>query len=351
MPDNKHQLTPLSQLGEFGLINHLTKDIVPMHPGTIKGIGDDAAVLDYRGKQLAVTTDLLTEGIHFNLIYTPLKHLGYKAVVVNISDLCAMQAQPRQVLVSLAVSAKFAVEHLEELYSGIYLACEKYGVDLVGGDTSSSLTGLTISITAIGELAPGKAVYRSGAKPNDLVCVTGDLGAAFLGLQILEREKKVFMDQKGAQPDLGNYSYVLERQLKPEARQDIIRKFNELNIHPTSMIDISDGLSSEMIHLCTQSNTGCAIYQDKIPVAEETASVAAELNLEPVTCALNGGEDYELLFTVPLSEIDKIRDFPGITMIGHMTAKEEGMHLITAAGEALQLRAQGWSAYARGSGE
>jgi thiamine-monophosphate kinase len=338
-----NQLTPLSELGEFGLIRHLTHDVVSKQASTIKGIGDDAAILEYGEKQVVVTTDLLTEGIHFDLVYTPLKHLGFKAVAVNLSDLYAMGARPRQILVSMAVSAKFAVEHLQELYAGIRLACDKYEVDLVGGDTNSSLTGLTISITAIGEIEKGKAIYRNGAKVNDLICVSGDLGAAYLGLQILEREKKLFLEKAVQKPSLEGYAYLLERQLKPEPQRDILETLKSLGVVPTSMIDISDGLSSELIHLCTESEKGCCIYQDKIPIAEETAAIAAEFELEPVTCALNGGEDYELLFTISLPDIEKIKDLPGISMIGHITEAGEGMNLITNAGEEVALKAQGWN--------
>jgi thiamine-monophosphate kinase len=342
--ESNKKFTPLNKLGEFGLINHLTKAIKVTHNSTIKGIGDDAAVLNYGDKNIVVTTDLLAEGIHFNLIYTPLKHLGYKAVVVNLSDVYAMNAQPRQITVSMAVSAKFSVEHLEELYGGIKLACEQYGVDLVGGDTTSSLTGLTICITAIGEVAKDKVVYRNGAKVNDLICVTGNLGAAYMGLQLLERERKLFEKEGIQTPDLGDYNYILERQLKPEARKDVIDIFQNLNIVPTSMIDISDGLSSEILHICKNSETGCCIYQDKIPVVLETEKMAQEFNLPGLTAALNGGEDYELLFTVPLEDFDKISALPEVSIIGHISPKELGCLLVLNSGEETVITAQGWNA-------
>jgi thiamine-monophosphate kinase len=347
MDKDKRSLTPLSELGEFGLIRHLTENIRLKHSGTVKGVGDDAAVFDYSGKLVVVTTDMLAEGIHFDLVYTPLKHLGYKAIAANLSDVYAMNATPRQVLVSLAISGKFALEHVEELYQGIYLACEKYNVDLAGGDTNPSLTGLIISVTALGEVQKEDVVYRNGAKENDLICVSGDLGAAYLGLQILEREKKLFHAHPDLQPKLEAYEYILQRQLKPEPRRDIIEFLQRENLKPTSMIDISDGLSSELMHLCTSSGVGCRVYQEKIPVAEETARVAEELHLEPVTCALNGGEDYELLFTIPLEHYDKVRFREGISVIGHIVPAEEGMHLVTEAGENIPLRAQGWDGISR----
>jgi len=295
-------VTPISELGEFGLIAHLTDSVKIKNSSTLKGIGDDAAVLDYNGKNILVTTDLLVEGIHFNLIYTPLKHLGYKSVVVNLSDICAMNGIPRQITVSIAISSKFSVEALEELYKGITLACEHYGVDLVGGDTSSSLTGLLISVTAVGEVQQNDIVYRNGAKENDLICVSGDLGGAYMGLQLLEREKKNFSETSQIQPDLARYDYILERQLKPEARTDIIQKLKKTGIKPTSMIDISDGLSSELLHICKNSKTGCRIYSQKIPIDIATCNMANEFNISPETAALNGGEDYELLFTVSLND-------------------------------------------------
>ncbi len=342
MEDQKN-MTPLSSLGEFGVIAHLTRGIELKNAGTIVGVGDDAAVLDYGGKRVVVTTDMLTEGIHFNLVYTPLKHLGYKAAMVNFSDLFAMNAWPRQLLVSISVSGKFSLEHLEELYAGIRLACDSFGVDLAGGDTNPSLTGLIISITALGEAKAEEVVLRSGAQENDLICVSGDLGAAYLGLQILEREKKLFQENSNFQPKLEGYDYVLERQLKPEARGDIISFLSENSIRPTSMIDISDGLSSELMHICTQSGKGCRVYQDRIPVSEETAKVAEELNLDPITAALNGGEDYELLFTVSPEDYEKVIKSDKLRVIGHIAPAEEGMNLIGAQGESIPLKAQGWN--------
>jgi thiamine-monophosphate kinase len=344
MDKNKKSFTPLSSLGEFGLIDHLTKGLKYRYKSTIKGVGDDAAVLDYGGKYIVVTTDLLTEGIHFNLVYTPLKHLGYKAIVVNISDVYAMNAQPRQVTVSIAISAKFSLEHMEELYSGINLACERYNVDLVGGDTTSSLTGLTISVTAVGEADKSELVYRSGAQTNDLVCVSGNLGAAYMGLQLLERERRLFEKSGVEHPDFGNFNYILQRQLKPEARQDIIALFKELGIKPTSMIDISDGLSSELLHICKESDKGCSIYQGKIPVDAETARMAEEFNLSPLTAALNGGEDYELLFTVPLENYEKISHRPEISIIGHITDKNKGCRFMLDNNTEVEITAQGWNA-------
>lgn len=341
--DNTKKQTPLSTLGEFGLIDHLTEKVQLQHKSTIKGIGDDAAVLDYEGKQIVVTTDLLTEGIHFNLMYVPLKHLGYKAVVVNLSDVFAMNAEPRQITVSIAISSKFSVEAVEELYAGIHLACEKYGVDLVGGDTTSSMTGLTISVTAIGEAEKDELVYRSGAKVNDLICVSGDLGGAYMGLQLLERENEVFKVNPKEQPRLEGYDYILERQLKPEARGDVMRAFKSLGVKPTAMIDISDGLSSEIMHICKQSKVGCAIYEDKVPLDFQTRKFAEELSINPLVAALNGGEDYELLFTVSLVDHDKIKNDPDITIIGHITEAGNGTNLITGAGAAIPLQAQGWN--------
>lgn len=335
--------TAISELGEFGLIDRLTKKIVLQNSSTVKGVGDDAAVLDFKGKEILVSSDLLTEGIHFNLMYVPLKHLGYKAVTVNLSDIYAMNGTPLQITVNIALSGKFSVEAVEEIYSGIYLACEKYSVDLVGGDTTSSLTGLTISITAIGEVEKGKAVYRSGAKPNDLLCVSGDLGAAYMGLQLLERENEVFKVNKRMQPKLDGYDYILERQLKPEARKDIVEAFKNIGISPTSMIDISDGLSSEIMHICKNSGVGCRVYEDKIPLDFQTKKMAGELSINPLVAALNGGEDYELLFTIPLADYDKIKTDPDFTVIGHITPASEGINLITNAGSAIQLEAQGWN--------
>ena len=341
--DNTKKQTPLSSIGEFGLIDRLTNKIQLQHKSTIKGVGDDAAVLDFEGKQLVVTTDLLTEGIHFNLMYVPLRHLGYKAVVVNLSDVFAMNAQPRQITVSIAISSKFSVEAVDELYSGIHLACEKYGVDLVGGDTTSSMTGLIISVTAIGEADKNELVYRSGAKVNDLICVTGDLGGAYMGLQLLERENEVFKVNPKEQPKLDDYDYILERQLKPEARGDVVGAFKKLGIKPSAMIDISDGLSSEIMHVCKESNVGCSIYEDKIPMDFQTKKFADELSINPLVAALNGGEDYELLFTLPLADHDKIKNDPDITIIGHITEASNGTNLVTGSGAAIPLQAQGWN--------
>ena len=343
MSKNKNKLRNISELGEFGLIDHITKDVIIHHKNTLKGIGDDAAVIDNGEMCSVVTTDLLVEGIHFNLIYTPLKHLGYKAVVVNLSDVYAMNATPKQITVSIAISGKFAVEHIEEIYEGINLACEHYNVDLVGGDTSSSMTGLAISVTAIGEAKKEDIVYRNTANKNDIVCVTGNLGAAYLGLQLLEREKEIFASTEGAQPKLDGYDYILERQLKPEARKDIIELLKELKVDPTAMIDISDGLSSEILHICEKSNVGCKIFQDKIPIDQNTEQMAKEMNLEPVIAALNGGEDYELLFTIDIKDLDKIKDQPMIHAIGHIADKEHGALMITNSGHSIVLEAQGWN--------
>lgn len=339
--------TEISQLGEFGLIDHLTKDIKHVNKSTLKGVGDDAAVLDHGNKKIVVTTDLLLEGVHFDLVYTPLKHLGYKAVVVNLSDVYAMNAEPKQITVSIGLSAKMSLQSVEELYSGIYLACSKYKVDLVGGDTSTSLTGLTISITAIGEADEKDIVYRDTAKPNELICVSGDLGAAYTGLLLLEREKMVFSSNPKVQPDFQSYDYVLERFLKPEARKDIIRFLKDSGIKPGAMIDISDGLSSEILHLCTDSKTGCKIFEHKIPVDHITAMLAEEFNINPLTAALNGGEDYELLFTVPVTDMDKVTGFKEISVIGHMTDESEGTALITSSNSRIELVAQGWKAFGK----
>ena len=335
--------TQISELGEFGLIEHLTKSIKIKNGTTIKGIGDDAAVLDYNNKKILVTTDLLVEGIHFNLIYTPLKHLGYKAVAVNLSDICAMNGVPRQITVSIAISKKFTVEAIEELYEGIRLACEKYGIDLIGGDTSSSLTGLLISVTAIGEANETDIVYRSGAKVNDLICVSDDLGAAYMGLQLLEREKYMFTENSKIQPDFSGHEYILERQLKPEPRIDIITKLKEINVKPTSMIDISDGLSSELMHICKNSNVGCKIYSEKIPIDITTCNMANEFNIAPEIAALNGGEDYELLFTVSLKDYEKIKNLKEISVIGNIIDESDGMNLISDDGKQIPITAQGWN--------
>lgn len=337
-------MTEISKYGEFGLIKHLTEKIKLQNPSSLKGVGDDAAVLDYKDKQVLVTTDLLLEGVHFDLIYTPLKHLGYKAAVVNFSDIYAMNGQPKQITVSLGVSKRFSVEFLEELYSGILLACETYGVDLVGGDTSASLTGLAISITCIGEGEKEKIVYRNGARENDLICVTGNLGSAYMGLQLLERERLVFEGQnENIQPDFNGKEYILQRQLKPEARKDIIQKLAEKGILPTSMMDISDGLSSELIHICSQSNVGCRVYEDKIPIHLQAAVMAEELNMNIVTAALNGGEDYELLFTCKLEDYEKIITLEDVGIVGHITKPELGMNLTGRNGEEIPLKAQGWN--------
>lgn len=339
----KDKQTPLSSFGEFGLIKHLTETIKIKNKSTKKGVGDDAAVLSFQNKEIVITTDLLSEGIHFNLMYVPLKHLGYKAVMVNLSDVYAMNAQPKQITVSIAVSSKFSVEAIDELYSGIHLACEKYNIDLVGGDTTSSMTGLVISITAIGEAESDAITYRSGAQVNDLVCVSGDLGGAYMGLQLLERENEVFKVNPKEQPKLDGYSYILERQLKPEARKDIVELLKTLNVKPTAMIDISDGLSSEILHICEQSQVGCNIYEDKIPMDIETKKFAEELSVNPIVAALNGGEDYELLFTIPMSEYEKVKKEFDFTVVGHITEKGNGANLITGGGSAIPLQAQGWN--------
>ncbi len=356
------QRTEIATLGEFGLIRHLTEGIELTQPSSKCGVGDDCAVLQYPAdRQVLVTSDLLMEGVHFDLTYTPLKHLGYKAAMVNLSDVYAMNGQPRQLLVSVALSKRFCLEDMEELYAGLRLACEAHGVDLVGGDTSSSLTGLALSLTCIGEAAPEQVVYRDGAAENDLICVSGDLGAAYMGLQLLEREKAVFDQQRKeaqsqaangtppsweqAQPDFSGREYLLERQLKPEARGDIIKALAEAGIRPTAMMDISDGLSSELLHICRQSHTGCRIYEEKIPLDYQTAVMAEELNLNVTTCALNGGEDYELLFTVPLTDHEKISRLDNIRVIGHITKAELGCALICRDGNEFELKAQGWNAF------
>lgn len=339
------QRTEIATWGEFGLIRHLTKAVTLKNKSTLKGVGDDAAVLDYRDRQTLITTDLLLEGIHFDLTYTPLKHLGYKAAVVNFSDIYAMNGQPKQITVSVGISKRFAVEDLEELYAGIMLACDVYGVDLVGGDTSSSITGLTLSLTCIGEGEAGKIVYRDGAKETDLICVSGDLGAAYMGLQLLEREKNVFQGEKDFQPDFSGKEYILERQLKPEARKDVIAMLAEAGIVPTAMMDISDGLSSELLHIASQSGVGCRIYEDRIPIDYQTAVMAEEFNMNLVTAALNGGEDYELVFTVPLSYHDQVQALKGIKIIGHITKAEFGNCLVGRDGGEVVLKAQGWQSF------
>ena len=334
--------TEISTLGEFGLIKHLTNQIEITNSETIYGIGDDAAVINNQAQTL-VTTDMLMEGVHFDLVYTPLKHLGYKSAIVNFSDIYAMNGTPKQITVSLAVSKRFCIEDLEQFYEGLKLACQLHHVDIIGGDTTSSLTGLAISITCIGTASKEQIVYRNGAKETDLICVSGDLGAAYMGLQLLEREKVVFQGQKDVNPDFTGKEYLLERQLKPEARKDIIEKLQQEGIKPTSMIDISDGLSSELMHICTQSNTGCRIYEDRLPIDYQTAVMAEELNMNVSTCALNGGEDYELLFTVPLTEHDKVSTIQGIKVIGYITKPELGCGLITRDNQEFELKAQGWN--------
>ena len=337
--------TEISTLGEFGLIRHLTEGLENCQPSTRYAMGDDAAVLSRPEEmQTLVTTDLLLEGVHFDLTYVPLKHLGYKSAVVNFSDIYAMNGTPTQITVSLGVSKRFSVEDMEALYAGIRLACEEYHVDIIGGDTTSSMTGLTISITCIGEAPKDKIVYRNGAKETDLLCVSGDLGAAYMGLQLLEREKVVLTGaNQGGQPDFAGKEYILERQLKPEARRDIVERLAEAHIQPTAMMDISDGLSSEALHICTQSKVGCRIYEEHLPIDYQTAIMAEELDMNVTTCALNGGEDYELLFTVPLSDYDKISEIEGVRLIGHITKPELGCALVTRDGQEFELKAQGWN--------
>ncbi|HOV70686.1 MAG TPA: thiamine-phosphate kinase [Dysgonamonadaceae bacterium] len=337
------QRTEIATLGEFGLIEHLTNDIQLTQKTSVKGVGDDAAVIDNANKKTLVTTDILLEGIHFDLTYVPLKHLGYKAAVVNFSDIYAMNGTPQQIVVSLGISKRFCVEDMEALYEGLKLACKIYGVDLVGGDTSSSLTGLTINITCIGYADENQIVYRNGAQNTDLIFVSGDLGAAYMGLQLLEREKRVFDGQSNFQPDFAGKEYLLERQLKPEARKDIVKLLAENHIKPTAMIDISDGLSSDMLHICKQSKVGCAIYEERLPIDYQTALMAETFNLNVSTVAMNGGEDYELLFTVPLSLHEQVSALPGIHLVGHITAEENGCYLITRDGQEMQLKAQGWN--------
>lgn len=341
MSDNR---TEIADLGEFGLIDHLTRNFETHNASTILGVGDDAAVIDHFGKQTVVSTDLLIEGIHFDLMYTPLKHLGYKAVMVNLSDVYAMNATPTQITVSIGISNRFSLEALDEFYEGIFLACQKHGVDLVGGDTSSSQKGLIISITAIGEATQDQLVTRSGAQKGDLICVSGDLGGAFLGLTLMEREKKIYLENPQVQPDLENESYIVGRLLKPEARKDIIAFFEEQNILPTSMMDVSDGLSSEVLHLCKQSGLGCRIYEEKIPVSEDSRQAAFKFGLDPTVCALNGGEDYELIFTLKQEDHDKIVLNEEISVIGYMTDMEEGCKLNTKGGNSFPITAQGWNA-------
>lgn len=340
--------TEISSLGEFGLIEQITKDFPIKNPSTQVGVGDDCAVLNYGTNpemRTLVTTDVLLEGIHFDLTYTPLRHLGYKAAVVNFSDVYAMNGQPKQITVSLGISKRFTVEHIAELYAGIRLACEQYGVDLVGGDTSASVTGLIISITCIGEGEEGKIVYRNGAADTNLICVTGDLGAAYMGLQLLEREREVGAGEKDFQPDFSGREYILERQLKPEARKDVIAMLKEAGVKPTAMMDVSDGLSSELLHICKQSNVGCRIYEDRIPIDYQTAIMAEEMNMNLVTAAMNGGEDYELLFTVPLTDHDKVVNMKGVRLIGRITKPELGAYMVTRDSNEIAIRAQGWNAF------
>ena len=339
----ENQRTEISTIGEFGLIKRLTEHIQIQNQETKYGVGDDAAVLDFSNQQTLVTTDLLMEGVHFDLVYTPLKHLGYKSAIVNFSDIYAMNGTPKQITVSLAVSKRFCIEDLEQFYEGLQLACQLHGVDIVGGDTTSSVTGLAISITCLGVGNPESITYRHGAKETDLICVSGDLGAAYMGLQLLEREKAVFEGQKEINPDFSGKEYLLERQLKPEARKDIIEALAKEGIRPTAMMDISDGLSSELMHICTQSKVGCRIYEERIPIDYQTAVMAEELNMNVTTCALNGGEDYELLFTVPLTEHDKVAAMKGVKVIGHITKAELGCGLITRDGQEFELKAQGWN--------
>jgi len=341
--DKNQQRTPLSNLGEFKLIDHLTKNFKISHKSTLKGIGDDAAVLSFKDKKVVVSTDLLVEGVHFDLSYMPLKHLGYKAVMVNLSDIYAMNAMATQITVSIAVSNRFPLEALEELYAGIEAAAKIYQIDVVGGDTTSSTSGLLISITAIGEANEKDIVYRKGAKPNDLIVVTGDLGGSYMGLQVLEREKEVFKVNPNNQPDLDKYTYIVQRQLKPEARKDIVVLLKELNVKPTSMIDISDGLSSEIMHLCKHSEVGCDVYENKIPLDPQVIMTCEEFNIDSTTIALNGGEDYELLMTISQEDFPKIKANPNLTVIGYVTDKSAGMHLVTRAEEKIALKAQGWN--------
>ncbi|WP_372945358.1 thiamine-phosphate kinase [Muriicola sp.] len=348
LEDKEPEKTSLEKLGEFGLIDQLTRAFSPKQPSTLYGVGDDAAVLKFKDQAVLVSTDQLIEGIHFDLSYMPLKHLGYKSVVVNLSDICAMNGTPTQVTVSIAVSNRFPLEALEELYAGIKLACDIYQVDLVGGDTTSSDRGLYISVTAVGHAAEKEVAYRNGAKPNDLLVVTGDLGGAYMGLKVLQREKEVFKVNPNNQPDLEPYSYIVERQLKPEARKDIVSLLKELKVKPTSMIDISDGLSSEILHLCEKSKVGCQVYEEKIPLDPTVISVCEEFVLDSTMIALSGGEDYELLFTIRQEDYPKIKGNPNLTVVGHMTEADRGAHLITRNEESIPLKAQGWNSFGEG---
>ena len=345
LEDKNQSKTALSSLGEFGLIEHLTTQFKINNKSTITGIGDDAAILNFKGESVVVTTDFLVEGVHFDLSYMPLKHLGYKAVVVNLSDVYAMNAMASQITVSIAVSNRFTLEAMEALYQGIQTAAKTYGVDVVGGDTTSSISGLTLSVSAIGHVKTSKVVKRNGAKSNDLLVISGDIGAAYLGLQVLEREKEVFKVNPKNQPELERYSYIIERQLKPEARKDIVTLLNDLKVQPTSMIDISDGLSSEVIHLCKQSGVGCDLYEEKIPLDPQVISTCEEFNIDSTTIALSGGEDYELLMTISQADYPKVKGNPNLTVIGHITEKASGIHLVTRAQEKIPLVAQGWNGF------
>lgn len=342
MSDSEYNRTPIGSFGKFGLISHITEKADLRNKSTVTGVGDDSAVIDSGDNLTLVSTDLILEGIHFNLIYTPLKHLGYKAVIRAISDIYAMNGTPGQILIALGISSRFSVEQIDELYEGIYLACKKYNVDLAGGDITSSLTGLTIGVTATGRAERGKVVRRDGAKANDLICVTGNFGASFMGLQVLERERKLFEKDSAFKPDLSGYEYIIERQLKPEFPNDILLRLRENNIVPSSMIDVSDGLASDLLHTCKLSDTGCRIYYNKIPIDAETCKAAEEFKFDPVIPALNGGEDYELLFTVALENAEKIRNIPGISLIGHLTQPDQGHYMITEEGTEIELKAQGW---------
>jgi len=337
--------TEIASLGEFGLIEHLTKNNETVQAGTLLSVGDDAAVIDQFGRQCVVSTDLLLEGVHFDLMYTPLRHLGYKAVVVNLSDIYAMMATPTHITMSVGISNKFSVEAMDEFYEGVYAACARYNVDLIGGDTTTSLRGFVISVTAIGEVAPDKYVTRAGAGEGDLICVSGDLGAAYLGLQLLEREKKIFLEHPGVQPDLQQQKYLAQRILKPEPRADIVEWLRDNNLTPTAMIDVSDGLSSELLHICSKSEVGCVLYEDKIPIHDDARAMAMEFNLGSAACALSGGEDYELLFTIKQEEYEKMARNNDISIIGYITKKEEGVHIITKGGAKHKLTAQGWNAF------
>lgn len=345
MFSGSEERTELEQLGEFGLINHLTKDLINSNKSTIKGVGDDAAVIDAGDKFMLVSTDMLVEGVHFDLMYAPMKHLGYKAVTVNLSDIYAMNGHPKQVTISLALSNRFSLEALDEFYAGVKLACDLYNVDVVGGDTTTSLSGLCISVTVIGEVEKEKIVYRSGANKNDLICVSGDLGAAYIGLQLLEREKQIFKDNSLVQPDLEGMDYILERQLKPEARKEVVESLEKAGVVPTAMIDISDGLASELLHIASQSDCGITIYEDKLPIDPSTISGAENLGLDGTIAALNGGEDYELLFTIPQIHFETVKGLQGISIIGHITEKEAGYNMIARGENLIPLTAQGWDSF------